>query len=421
MCCFELCLFGQSDLSVEADSNKPSSFLQRFIKSKSSKVSVGGYYRMYMYHRFFDEAYPDILLNTGNRVVSVFDGYFDPNLQLNVTVNPNKKTAISTDFFLFTPYSGNSDGNLLTNNIMLNLSGSIRTDYGRFGVGVGGIYWFSLSTLTMGSISVDRYSLFTRTPYDGTGYSDFRYLRYYETGDINLDQRFIFQAFKGLTFSGTGLPGDMSFNFLFGKNSANLNNEAILPTEVPNYMAGGQIQKKIKSKNSISFNNLNSFAYDDTSNAVKRGFNLLTISHHFYLKKVLFDGEFGFGRYQSDTYPEGWGHGWNLEISTPKSLTYLPLSLQLFHIDKNFVNNIGGFSNTSISEVNFLGSSSDAQTLILQPFASPINQIGYLANNRYGLNFDTEVEVFALKLSLGYSISSEKERLSDDISYTNKI
>lgn len=399
---------------------------QQFDKGKKVAVSFGGYARMFLHHRLLNnfEVFDSLTNNfIAPRKITFGDGFREPAMMLNTTLTSKAGATLATDFFIFTPFNGSIDGNFFTNNIMLNLYGTIPTDYGTYSVKTGGIHWYEISDFTMGSVDLNRYSIFIRTPWEGAGNTIEKYANYYDQGTINLDERFTSQAFKGLILEGADIPGNLSFNFLFGKNASNLNDITVLPEEVPNYTVAGKIEHVIKDNNRIGLNTINSISLDDINNANKAGFNMLTFTHRWFIKKALVSGEAGLGSFFSPTYERQWDPGAKIKFSIPEDYTYLPMDFEFFYIGPNFTNNIGAFSNTSISQLLFLGRSEteNSQSTILQPFASPITNVGFMTNNRWGFHYNTEADLWGLKLNLGYSLAQEINQIGNDISVSHRI
>jgi hypothetical protein len=426
-CFFLLGLFSQNKLN-ETENNKKSILKnQIFDEIKGIDIKFSGYARMFVHHRALKnfETY-DSLTNVyiAPKKLTFGDGNREPILALNTNLTHKSGISLATDFFIFTPFNGSNLGNTFSNNIMLNLYGTIPTTFGKFTIKTGGIHWYNISDFTMSTADITRYSVFTRTPWEGAGNSQEKYSNYHKLGNIDQNERFSQQAFKGFILEGADLPKGFSFNFLFGKNANNVNDITVLPDYVPNYTIAGKVENLVAGKHKFGINTINSVSFDNKNRGKKSGFNMVTLSHRWFLKKLLVEGEVGVGSFTSPTYQRKWDPGVKIKFNLPKEYTFLPMDFQFFYIGKNFVNNIGAFSNTSISQLLFLGRSDETNATssnILQPFASPIINVGFATNNRWGIHYNTEFEFKALKLNLGYSISQELENLGSDISVNHRI
>jgi hypothetical protein len=439
---------GESVLAVS------DSTIQEGRKPPLKRLTMFGYYRLFMYNRDMSNPYPG--LAPYERIVGgVGDGYREPMLSLTFAGRPNGRSAFGTELFIFTPYAGNYQDNVLTLNLGVSMYGNFRTELGKFGIRAGGINWYSISPFTMGTFQIlDRYSIFERTPWEGAIHTK-KYDNYYETGSVSRDNRWGFVAFQGFVFEGADLPGDLSFKAIYGKTQPNggLFNLAsngmggVITTpastmssiinpgvngNVPNYFpiagdsrfvasisAGGQLKKNF-GKNYLAFNTMYSRTFLDTVADIKRGFQVNTLSFDYTLAKINFTGELGVGRYFTPTVTSDWGEALMVRATIPKEYTFLPLEVQAYQIGKNFFNNnseIQTFSNPAFVNSGFGGTNQagNAGTGNGMPIT------GQLAHNRRGLNLFTKAKLGPVNLAANYGVAQELEALTNLISYDHRI
>ncbi len=441
---------------MASPSDKPAQAVADSSKGRKpplNRLSMFGYYRLFMYNRNMTTPYPG--LSPYERIVGgIGDGYREPMLSLTVSGRPNGRASFGTELFIFSPYAGTYKDNVLTLNLGLSMYGNFRTDIGKFGVRAGGINWYSISPFTMGTFQIlDRYSIFERTPWEPATHTD-KYDNYYETGSVSRDSRWGYVAFQGFVFEGSDLPGNLSFKAIYGKTQPNgglfnLNSNgqggfqtspaATLPVivnpgingNVPNYYplagdsrfvasiaTGGQLKKSFGA-NYVAYNTLYSRTFLDTVQDIRNGFQVNTMSFDYSLAKVRFTGEMGVGRYFNPTETSKWGEALMLRATFPKEYTFLPLEVQLYQIGKNFFNNnseIQTFSNPKFTSSSFGTNQSGQPT---GGNGMPIT--GQLAHNRRGANIYITKKLGSFNLAANYGMSQELEALTSTLSYDHRI
>ena len=105
---------------------------------------------------------------------------------------------------------------------------------------MGGIHWFSMSDLTLGSNrGYNRFMLYERNPWDPIGKQvGVRYDQMYTMGAVQQDMRWGERAIQGIIFEGMNLPGNWSFALLYGKTELSGGFMTI-----PNINYGGKLKK----------------------------------------------------------------------------------------------------------------------------------------------------------------------------------
>lgn len=399
--------------------DKPSYDLDKIIDN----ISVNGYYRFYGWQRNLRDPWSVLpenqFANTPPYTLGVGDVYRDPPMLLLVMgVKPSSRTYIGMDYALYSNFTGNLGQASPNLNLGINLNGSFSTDVGKFGFQLGGINWIELSDLVFSSfIGYERFSLFTRNPWEGALSTVDRAEYFFNNGTISRDTRFGMQAFKGVLVDGTNLPGNLSFRALFGTTPVT----ADLTNNIPNHTYGGQLKWSPKFAD-ISYNTINYVVYTDSLALDRGGVDVHTLSVQKEYKDIMFNVEAGKGRLYSVTQNEKWGNAIRAKIRFPKKMTGLPIELEYFNIDPQFVNYYASFlsSNTAI-----IGSIQGAQGIATgggsTSFAGSIADIGQISNNRTGATINTWFDYKKTKVSLGLMVSREKDIQSNVLSWGHKI
>ena len=415
------------------------------LKKQPQKLTVFGYYRLFLYGRDLSEPYPN--LSPYERAYGVGDGYREPMMSLNVLARPNGRSSFGTELFFFTPYLGTGPvDNVFSVNLGLNFYGNFRTEHGSFGVRAGGIHWYNLSPFTIGVFQVlDRFSIFDRTPWEGVMHTT-KYDNYYNTGAVNVgDLRWNNQAFQGLAINGGKLPGGMGFDLFWGKLQPNggLANAVAVPDAtiqnpgeagniptyqgfsgqrrtLPSYVAGGRLAKNFGTKgNQLAFNTLYSETTLDSITQANWNYQVHSLSLNWNFGKVNVMGELGAGSFESPITEREWGEALMLRIRVPKEYTVLPIDLQVYQISKNFYNQNGEIntaSNPAIQENFNVGLASGQGSA-----GGSLTQVNQLAHNRRGVNLNTGVDLKGVKLNFGWGLAAELEALNSELSYGHRI
>jgi hypothetical protein len=421
------------------------SFLSRKLRKRDQKLTVFGYYRLFLYGRNMVTPYPN--LAPFERAYGVGDGYREPMLSLNVIGRPSSKASFGSELFFFTPYLGTyqDEGNQFTMNLGLNFYGNFRTNHGNFGIRAGGIHWYNLSPFTMGVYQVlDRFSIFDRTPWEGVS-NVTKYDSYFATGATSPgDLRWNNQAFQGFILNGSKLPGGMVFDLFWGKTQPNGGlpgaideplqsiprtlDAGNIPTYagfngrtrvLPNFISGGRVGKSFGKKKQTIFYNLihNQTALDSIDRDKKISYQVHTLSLDLSIAKMKIKGELGGGYYESNTYDRKWGEALMLRFYLPEDYTYLPFDIQLYQISRDFYNlngEIATFSNPEI--LKDIGIAAGVNGIGAQ-----IGQVNQLIHNRRGVNVNTGIEVGDTKFNIGWGMAEELEVATTGLSYVHRI
>lgn len=409
------------------------------------QIKANGFYRFFATNQQMPTPFlldPASGAETQRNTLFIGDDTQLPNFLVNVSGRPSRNVSWGFDVFAFQFLNGTINsayGNQVQRppvydprstprlganmglNLGLNLYGSYYTQHGTFNIRLGGIHWFSMSDLTLGSFrGYNRFLLYERAPWDPIGQDvGIRYRQMFETGAIFQDLRWGERAIQGAIIEGLSLPQDWSFAFLYGKTELNGGFQT-----VPNYNLGGKLRKALNGTDFIGFNTLNNVTWLDSLNAMPTGFNIATAEAKFSKNGYWIHAEIGAGRYNDPNEDFPWGEAINVKVNAPKTRFMIPLEVHYYRISPYVVNNNGIFWNTSLAQASLLNTVvSDVQSAnVLTPFSSSVVAIGQMTNNRQGINFNSDFEINEkLKFSVGYGISSEIEALQNQITYSHFV
>jgi len=414
-------------------------------KAPLQGFNISGNYRFFAQHRLFTNPYAFQVLNDQpeyltKRAILVGDASQLPELTLNIGGSPSKGTSFGTDLVIWNQNNGNFD---YYHNLQLgiNLYGNFKTKFATIGVKAGGIHWHSMTTFTMKSFAgYNRYSIFDRNPWDPQ-FKDLnkRYEDYYKNGAISQDTRWAQQAVQGFILDGTELPLGLSVNLMYGKTQnagaafvdpANVSYDTtsnnfikFYDNTIPNNVIAGSIKKAWK-KHRVSLNSFNRKTYSNALATEEISNSILTSEFYFEYDKFSLLGEVGAGHYQ-DVYKDlGIGEMVSLKVNLKKSLTKIPIEIHYFRINPDVVNNNAEFVNTSVVEAK----SAAAGTVtvigangVLQQNGSAMLGMGQMANNRQGLNINTEFKIKDATISIGNGFSKEIRNQNKSITYGHAI
>lgn len=424
-----------------------------FPKEKESElyqIKASGFYRFMATNMTMENPYTldeNSGASTLPRTLFVGDDSQLPNLLVNVSGRPSKKVSWGFDIFMFQflhgdinptytgqvpnanrppvwdPMSGTRLGQSMGLNLGLNLYGSYTTNKGTFNLRVGGIHWYSMSDLTLGSVrGYNRFLLYERNPWDPIGKQvGVRYNQMYEYGAVYQDSRWGERAVQGVILDGMNLPHGWSFSTFYGKTEI-----AGGFQNIPNYNFGGRIVKEYKPNSYIAFNTLNNNTWADSLNTLQLGFHVLTLEWETSFGKG-YDVhiEAGTGNYVSPISDYPWGEAINAKLLINEKVLKFPVELNYYRISPYVVNNNAIFWNTAIFEARLADLTSTGDNTqsanVLIPFASSMVGLGQMTNNRTGVNINTEVKIKKVKLSMGYGVSSEIEAFQNRITYSHFV
>jgi hypothetical protein len=423
-------------------------------------LRISGYARFYPYCRIMQSYYnmaPDkdhgLTLPVN---VTADDGYQQPLMLLRLEANPSAKTYFQSELqfdnlLKRTTLLTDTAGRLANLYVIFKLEGSVDTRFGKIRlIAGGGANWYRLSPSSLWGYQY-RDDMFERYPWEPEGHDFARYNSYYSAGDIPRDQRFGMVATQGFTLEVTNMPAGFDAALLFGKTNSSgaFYGQGVQSsvTKNPQNMIATRIGKKI-ADHKIGFNYFDQFGY--TTNKVvykpiaqgtdtfyvednRIGQTVATVDGRFDLGRLSIFTEMGAGSFLSSAYNAGlrdnakpgvgnitrykrnWDETLFLEITTKRSLTFLPLKVAFYRIGANVVNNSSSIVNTSVEQAKSDVNASDQY--YTNYFDGMVTEIGQLANNRQGINFTTSKDFFynKLKTKLALGMAQEIVNLAGDI------
>jgi hypothetical protein len=415
--------------------------------SSGKGLQVSGFYRFFATYTKQNDPY---LLNAAanetvlDRSLFIGDDSQLPNLSLTIAGRPDERASWSFDLMVFqflqgnigqsygsqtaealrpsiqNPLSSTRLGSSMGLLLGMNLHGSFKTKVGTLSTHLGGIQWYSMSDLTMASFrGYNRFMLFERNPWDPTGTDiSSRYKQYFDQGSIDQDTRWGNRAFVGAVIEGADFPGRISFSALIGKTELNGGF-----SQVPNFSYGGKIKKDFGSKNFVSLNTINSFAYTDSLARENYGLHVSTLEWSITHKEITWKGEAGLGNYVSPINDAGWSELFQTRLNLKGRKKRPSIELHAYRISPDVVNNNAIYWNTATPEysVNNIPAGSVGSSAVLQPFGSAMIRLGQLTNNRQGLNLNLEWGTKKLKFAGGIGTSSEIRPGAAVITYTHPV
>jgi hypothetical protein len=420
-----------------------------FPKEKPDEIyniKINGFYRFFATYLHMPEPY---LLNssgslTNRNTLFIGDDSQLPNFLVNISGRPSKNVSWGLDLYMFQflegrinpaysgqvptsqlppvwdPLSGARLAPSMGLNLGINLYGTYHTKIGTYSIRMGGIHWFSMSDLTLATNrGYNRFSLYERNPWDPIGRDvGFRYNQLYSAGFVQQDIRWGEQAVQGIILQGANLPGNWDFSLLYGKTQLN---GGFLTT--PNVNYGAKLKNTYHNNDYISINTLNNTTWIDSLNQIPVGFNIVTLEWMANYKYFSIHAEAGPGRYVTPLSDYPWGEAISLKVLSTPLLTKIPLELHYYRISPYVVNNNAVFWNTSIITARIVENPIGPvqSTNVLNPFASSIVGIGQMTNNRTGLSLNTEFNIRKLRVSAGYSVSSEITPFQNRITFSHFV
>lgn len=409
------------------------------VRERPLPLTVFGYYRGFLYGRNITNPYPN--LEPFERAYSVGDGYREPMLSVSVLGRPNGRSSFGTELFVYTPYDGlGTENNTVSLNLGVNLYGNFRTEAGTYGVRAGGIHWYNLSPFTIGVYQVlDRFSIFDRTPWEGVDGAQ-KYANYFETGQASPgDQRWNYQAFQGLIVDGRQLPGGLAADVFWGKTQPNggLPNADLTPgatdpgdspiytglsgdaRALPSFITGGRLAKTFGETHTLALNTIYSYRTLDSLSNDRREYQVHTAQFETGAAGVTLSGELGASLYESPTYSSEWGEALMTRAQTSAGLTRLPLDLQIYQVGRHFFNENGEIATNNNPQLQ-----ADPRCAVAAGGGSAgglITQVGQLAHNRRGVNFNTALDAGPATFGVGWGLAHELAPTTDEISYIHRV
>lgn len=450
-------LTGKEYFSVNEETTNNANETTSGTKKKKKKwfegIRYSGNARFFGFYRNLDEYYNTPTGQTGvltlPKNVSIGDGTVQPLLLLAFEGNPTANSRFKFEFnfdhlLLRTANLTDEDGRIANLFVLFNFEGGIDTRLGNFKlISGGGVNWYRLSPSTFWGYQY-RDDLFVRYPFE-PDINDFeRYNSFYVLDDVARDARWGKQGTQGFILESTGMPYGFDAAIIYGKNTQTGGFQSFIVRD-PQTMFATRIGKSIK-KHKVGFNYFNesgsvdnTIEYDDFIQGedtffVDNSFTsqvIATVDARMKFKQFEIYSEIGAGSYLSNTFNRGltnasrpgtgnisrykreWDETVFLEVSTKKSLTGVPITLNTYRIGAKVVNVTSNVFNTSIEQAKPSPRVPDEN--FIDYYDGLITSINQFANNRQGANITTFFHIGKLKSKIGLGMAQELENLAGDL------
>jgi hypothetical protein len=429
--------------SLKAQKNKASSFnpdpswIWDTIPSKtaitSDKLVVSGVIRFITYYRDMSKAYSDMI--TSKKNISFLDyplanagttstgGY--PLIELSLTSKVSANFNFHVGYSLAHNFTGQADGDLARNissRQKLFFSGNYNTRDVKVGLTAGTILWTAISKFTVSQPEY-RDDYFDRLPWDWYRKSFERYENYYSlSANVGSQQSVGTAPVQGFVSNVDLLPYDIKIKTLFGRTNRTLA-PADATTYFPAYTFSNRAEKTIFTGPLLGIFGVNYYlkaADTDRSHGIPDNTQILSADAKLKIRKIGIFSELGVGKINNPSAQNKTGVAFNLKVDLDKNVSPLPVSAEIYSIDKNVVSLDGGVLNSGNSHV--LDGGYATQYIYSQLLAVNVMQeTQQLANNRRGIILKAEKKIGRLKVQINTAMSQEIENLFDTITIQHRV
>lgn len=433
---------------------EPIDTVQNFLK----KITVKGEARVAaiytsMSSSYADQATPDkdLAFQDYPLLGSAGNGSAVPLLNLNIIANPTPDFSVDLGYALAHNFEGVNaiNGDTTRTAVIrsnLNFTGKLNTDYGLFKVRAGGgVLWTSLSPLTISQNEFQNDG-FDRLPWDWYTKSFQRYDAIYEGTSQLGSEVFGAEAFQGVDFQGSGLPGGFGFIAMYGRTNRSVDASKAVEAYPSSVQAGrldnaignaiigvnyyGQISDTtagnviLNSEEVVSIENPGTAEADTSVNfinevgSVSDNRQIITADVRYNINGIEIYGEFGVGRVQNPKNSGDWKPGILLTTNIPEGIFGLPIKAKLYNIEHEFVSNVSTVMNSNNGAPNNgVNQDPNYRTTV---FINNLQEVGQITNNRRGASLTTGKKLGAFKLEFGYGISQEIENIYNEITFQHR-
>lgn len=417
------------------------------VKNFLKKITVKGEARVSAIYRVMEESYADQATPEKDLAFESYplagagggNGSAVPLLNLNIIANPTPDFSVDLGYALAHNFEGTNaiDGDTTRTAVIrsnLNFTGKLNTDYGLFKVRAGGgVLWTSLSPLTISQNEFQNDG-FDRLPWDWYTKSFQRYNSIYE-GTANLGSEvFGAEAFQGVDFQGSGLPGGFGFIAMYGRTNRSVDASKAVEAYPSSVQAGrldnaignaiigvnyyGQISDTTAGNVILDTQTDGSGAPIYTLGAVPDNRQIVSADIRYNINGIEVYGEFGAGRVQNPKNSGDWKPGVLLTTNIPEGIFGLPIKAKLYNIEHEFVSNVSTVMNSNDGAPNNgVNQDPNYRTTV---FVNNLQEVGQITNNRRGASLTTGKMLGAFKIEFGYGISQEIENIYNEITFQHR-
>ena len=453
----EVTLLKRTKFSGVADSPvrfEPIDTVQNFLK----KITVKGEARMAAIYRVMESSYADQVTPDKDLAFQDYplagsggNGSAVPLINLNIIANPTPDFSVDLGYALAHNFGGTSaiDGDTTRTAVVrsnLNFTGKLNTDYGLFKIRAGGgVLWTSLSPMTISQNEFQNDG-FDRLPWDWYTKSFERYNAIYE-GTASLGSEvFGAEAFQGVDFQGSGLPGGFGFIAMYGRTARSVDASKAVAAYPSSVLAGrldnavgnaiigvnyyGQMSDTtagnviLESEQILTIENEGTLtadttiSYNHTLGSVQDNRQIITADVRYNINGIEIYAELGAGRVVNPKNSGDWSPGILVTTNIPETIFGLPIKAKLYNIEHEFVSNVSTVMNSNNGAPNNgVNQDPNYRTTV---FINNLQEVGQVTNNRRGGSITTGKKIGAFKLEFGYGMSQEIENLYNVITFQHR-
>ncbi len=433
---------------------EPIDTVQNFLK----KITVKGEARVAAIYRVMETSYADQVSPDKDLSFQSYplagaggNGSAVPLLNLNIIANPTPDFSVDLGYALAHNFEGTSaiNGDSTRTAVVrsnLNFTGKLNTDYGLFKVRAGGgVLWTSLSPLTISQNEFQNDG-FDRLPWDWYTKSFERYNSIYEGTSQLGSEVFGAEAFQGVDFQGSGLPGGFGFIAMYGRTARSVDASKAVEAYPSSVQAGridnavgnaiiglnyyGQISDTtagnviLESEEIVTIENPGTAQADTSSyfnhtlGSVSDNRQIVTADVRYNINGIEIYGEFGVGRVQNPKNSGEWKPGVLVTTNIPEAIFGLPIKAKIYNIEHEFVSNVSTVMNSNNGAPNNgVNQDPNYRTTV---FINNLQEVGQITNNRRGASLTTGKKLGAFKLEFGYGLSQEIDNIYNVITFQHR-
>ncbi len=417
-----------------------------------TNLQFSGYTRLFVQYRNMNSIYPGMPANAKqNLLVNGYeingqqaDGYQEPFCLLRLEGKPSSKTHFKVEYAMDNQMDGvakdtsgkpiNGTKQTYSRRIsvyrILQFEAEAISKAGTFKLTAGGgVNWYRMSPFTLWNYEY-RDDMFERYPWEPEGHSYNRYTNFYAAQNVARDSRWGNTGTQGFILEAKNLPKGFGAVVLYGKTD-NSGGFQTYKYNTPKNMAAFRIDKGLGSQK-IGINYFSQFGYFNSAAQYKINQEIITGDVRLNFDNIKAFAEFGAGRYvesglltssdyfnyfghgvshdTSVSYKNNWAPAISIQTDFGKKITFIPLTLQVYYIDKSVVNVNSQVMNTANSHAQ--GSPANVNSPYdVSTIRGAVTDIGQMANNRMGVSLKHEDTYRKLKISLAISTSQEIQNL----------
>jgi hypothetical protein len=434
---FFFCLFRWFGIEQEAFAQRKDTFdlppspsekwslrmLSNLLDESPNSFWVNGQFNPYLIYRKLDKGYPFVYGGNENlnfapypNILSPVLNTIQPTLTFNLGGRRESGISFGVNYAYFFNLEPNKEirHNFLSQNTLVG-SFEINKKWGNLKIHTGaGTMPIYFSRLTL-SNRYFREPLFDRTPWEYFSSSDARHENHFQQSILS---KSIYNqtAAQGIYLEANQLPGNLEGKLFFGRTQLQLFPNAVF-NQTPSELLAGRMAKNWNQGHFLGINAYYLDGWADTRKIFHDQRSLLTLNGQFSGQNLDWSAELGGARLQNPK--AGTSHDAGLVLKTALKNRPFAFVIQAFAMGRNFVcmeNEVlnanpmyhqGGFSADTTYD-NFL-------------FPAYLNPVGFLANNRLGLDLKMEQRWKWFYIGFGLQASQEMEKSGAQISFPHLV